>query len=120
MPHCRKKYPGIHKKRISLTTVAGRFAMDAATLRIKNNDHRVAFLASPGGAKTSSMDRSCSGQIVTRGNHDAIHQFHGHQHPDAPMEPSTGQRRDLASGQGHHAETHDHRPACTRTGLAAL
>jgi len=57
--------------------------------------------------------------IEPRGSHHGIHQLHSDQHASARIEPAPVTGNDLASVEGRHTETHNHRSACARTGLAA-
>jgi hypothetical protein len=47
-----------------------------------------------------------SGDRLSQGGHDDIHQPHSNQHPHTRIEPVKGNY--LASVDGHHTETHDY------------
>jgi len=59
------------------------------------------------------------GRLSQGGSHHGIHQLHSDQHASARIEPAPVTGNDLASVEGRHTETHNHRSACARTGLAA-
>ena len=57
--------------------------------------------------------------VLGQESYDDIHQLHSNQHPDTWIEPARSKGNDLASADGHYTKTHNYRPACARTGLAA-
>ena len=66
-----------------------------------------------------SFKRIAVSRRLSQGGHDEIHQLHSDQQPDTGIESAPGKGNDLASVDGLYTETHDHRQACARTGLAA-
>jgi len=114
------------KIRISLTTVAARFAM----IRVSRGSRTGLLEAVISRGRGGGHDRDegaprcplwampAAGSLSRVGQH-GIDQFYNHQHPQVRIEAAHCQTNHLASAAGHHAETQHNRPAGARTGLAA-
>jgi hypothetical protein len=71
------------------------------------------------GAETPAVGWGPAAGSSSQVGQHGIDQTNNHQHPHVWIEAASGQTNHLASAAGHHAETQHHRPAGTRTGLAA-
>lgn len=112
--------------RISLTTVAARFAM----IRVSRGSRTGLLEAVISRGRGGGHDRDegaprcplwampAAGSLSRVGQH-GIDQFYNHQHPQVRIEAAHCQTNHLASTASHHAETQHYRPAGARTGLAA-
>ena len=114
------------KIRISLTTVAARFAMipvsrgsqtgllEAVISRGRGGGHD----RDEGAPRCPLWAMPAAGSLNRVGQH-GIDQIYNHQHPQVWIGAAHCQTNHLASTAGHHAETQHYRPAGARTGLAA-
>ena len=117
------------KIRISLTTVAARFAMILLSRGSRTGLlEAVLFLAVAsrgddsesrwGAPRCPLWAMPAAGSSSGVGQH-ANDQIYSHQHPHVWIGAAHCQTNHLASAAGHHAETQHNRPAGARTGLAA-
>ena len=114
------------KARISLTTVAARFAM----IRVSRGSRTGLLEAVISRGRGGGHDRDegaprcplrampAAGGSSRVGQH-GIDQIYNHQHPKVRIGAAHCQTNHLASSAGHHAETQHYRPAGARTSLAA-